>query len=106
MRLTFLYPNGNYYIRSGTLLTRAYNKLGQLENIEDEFGIDLVKVCLFALNGGYYKGESPLATPTNISPTDIVVNFLFKYFDCYDNCLSLYFKDYGKTWALTKEELK
>ena len=83
----------------------GFEKLANLEDIEKELGIDLIKVCSFAMNGGYYKGESPLAQPTDISPTSIVVNFLFKYFDCYDNCLALYFKDYGKTWALTKEEL-
>ena len=80
-------------------------ELSQLEDIEKEIGIDLNKVCLFAMNGGYYKGESPLALPVHISKEDIDVNFAFRYFNCYDACLSLFFKDYGKTWALTKEEL-
>lgn len=84
----------------------AVHKLGMLEDIEEELGIELIKVCLFALKGGYYKAESSLATPTHISPTDIDVDFFFKYFNCYDSCISLYFKDYGKTWALTKEELE
>ena len=106
MRLTKKSNKLGYCLRHSSIsANKCWNKLGQLEDIEDELGIDLIKVCLFALNGGYYKGESPSATPTHIAKEDIKTNFAFEQFDCYEGDLQLYFKDYGKTWALTKEKL-
>ena len=73
-------------------------KLGQLEDIEEELGIDLVTL-LKALD---YK---------NIKYFDdgcewhyVQLNYENKSFICPDGA-EYYLKDYGKTWALTKEEL-
>ena len=71
-------------------------KLGQLEDVEDELGIDLV-ILFKALSCGAWEKQK-----------DNVLNF--------DDCKLLYkriqigsnvhwLSNYGKTWALTKEEL-
>ena len=74
-----------------------YAKLGELEDIEEEFGIDLVTLFKAISCGAYHKLEN-----------DIIV---------FDNCSLMYkmirigsavhwLSNYGKTWALTKEELE
>lgn len=86
--------------------TECNNKLGQLEDLEDELGIDLITLFKAYTNGFYVKGEE-----------------IKQYID-FENCLNaIAFKnkemfyghkwtyqyvklsDYGKTWALTKGEL-
>jgi hypothetical protein len=76
-----------------------YEKLYKLENIEDELGIDLITLFK-AINGfgfwsiyGFEKIEE--------CRTDFVLKcFITEDFE------EIYFKDYGKTWALTREELE
>lgn len=84
----------------------ALNKLGQLEDTEEELGIDLVTLfkALFEgifvkrYDGGISFWEKP-ALRTDIKP------YCFDFFDpSIFYCPKL--SDYGKTWALTKEELK
>lgn len=96
-------------------------KLGQLEDIEEELGIDLTTLFK-ALNKGFYiKYNNKIV---HIPPDkNITVNFWYniinvsippKFFiDCKKGTDYLseeideeyWFKDYGKDWALTKEEL-
>ena len=97
-------------------------KLGQLEDIEDELGIDLTTLFK-ALNKGFYIKYNDKIV--HIPPDkNITVNFWYniinvsippKFFiDCKKGTDYLseeideeyWFKDYGKTWALTKGELK
>lgn len=87
-------------VRSELSAIDSFQKLGQLEDIEEELGIDLITLFKALDNGFIYK--------------------------CYDNTLIESFtpafkenciyvdeeldefvrpKDYGKTWALTEEEL-
>lgn len=89
---------------------RRYAKLGQLEDIEEELGIDLITLFKALKNGVYYF----------VSGTQLIKDYVW----LVDNYMSigtrdklsysfmtaferqtLLFKDYGKTWALTKEEL-
>lgn len=97
-------------------------KLGQLEDIEEELGIDLTTLFK-ALNKGFYiKYNNKIV---HIPPDkNITVNFWYniinvsippKFFiDCKKGTDYIseeideeyWFKDYGKTWALTKEELE
>ena len=99
----------------------ALDKLGQLEDLEDELEIDLLTLFK-ALNKGFYiKYNNKIV---HIHPDkNITVNFWYnlinvsippKFFiDCKKGADYLseeideeyWFKDYGKTWALTKEEL-
>lgn len=84
-------------------ISNAIQKLGQLEDIEEELGIDLHTLFKALKNGIYYKykvrsGEYRISECRKCYLTGVgtlVVDYhTYKY---------LY--DYGKTWALTKEEL-
>lgn len=88
-------------------------KLGQLEDIEEELGIDLITffkifegrdVYIKLNNGLIIEGFSPIIEENLCGIYFTVegkyVNTIADYGDYY---VSL--KDYGKTWALTKEEL-
>lgn len=85
------------------------NKLGQLEDIEEELEIDLIVLFEALKNGVYYYSNQQLAKDH--------VFLISKYLTIYNDKLAydfmttfekklLLFKDYGKTWALTKEELE
>ena len=86
--------------------TECNNKLGQIEDIEEELGIDLITL-LKALKNGIYANDGDTWNGDELS-----VSFEHKclFFE-WDNGEGIhhredfYFKDYGKTWALTKEEL-
>ena len=87
------------------------DKLGKLEDIEEELGIDLI--TLFDI-------DKQLNTRKKIwlkIEDEIEENFRFDSYYIidlkhkafvkieYEPLDYFYFKDYGKTWALTKEEL-
>ena len=90
----------------------ATNKLGKLEDIEEELGIDLITL---------FNIDKQLNTKKEIwfkIEDEIEENFRFDSYYIidlkhkafvkieYEPLDYLYFKDYGKTWALTKEELE
>lgn len=89
----------------------AEEKLCQLEDIEDELGIDLVTLFKALKNGCYAKETFDYMGKEQ---TQIIFTE-FTYF-YYADDIGAYFihirtknhylKDYGKTWALTKEELE
>lgn len=93
----------------------AVNKLGQLEDIEDKLGIDLVTLVKLFLGNymyGYVKDEDhDKRYIAEFSMRDVVLNKDDKTLDVYWECSNeLYkqykLKDYGKTFASTREELK
>lgn len=116
MRLTRKNKAGNYVFNFGITQDNKLlnNKLGQLEDIEDELGIDLITLFkalkeqqpIYYVNGSIIKFEC-FSNEYCYYYKDI--DFKYKSLNIYkDICSleeSLYFKDYGKTWALTKEEL-
>jgi hypothetical protein len=81
-------------------------KLGQLEDIEDKLGIDLLVYSKMTLGTTVYSnkygfGEQDLQ--------QYIYSFWYKAF-CIKGYKGelipvYYVKDYGKTWALTKDEL-
>ena len=77
----------------------ACQKLGQLENIEEELGIDLI--TLFKALTQFYAKDLDCYCPHPISLFKDVHN------EWYIQWVGRYYKvkDYGKTWALTREEL-
>ena len=112
-------------------LREVAEKLGKREDIEEDIGIDLVTLFNAFKNGIWSKGGFYGACcldnePHFIEPKDLELGFDF-YFEVKNNndeayiresdvlCLythdyenkeySVRVKDYGKTWALTKEEL-
>ena len=92
----------------------AHHKLGQLEDIEDELGIDLLTLFKALKNGIYLKFGSEKVTGVYYEHRAILPRHFDKDYKGYFIDLQLelsinfnfYFKDYGKTWALDKEELE
>ena len=79
-------------------------ELKRYKAIEKELGIDLTTLLKALKNGIYVK-------KTNNHITDYAGELLSFQGDCFVvgadyNTDVYYFKDYGKTWALTKEELE
>lgn len=81
-----------------------YCKLKQLEDIEEELGIDLITLFKALQNGVWYKDYKDNDKikftddiEENMKCKELIVPA--KY-----TIIGLNFRDYGKTWALTKEE--
>ena len=88
----------------------AEEKLCRLEDIEDELRIDLITLFKALKNGCFAKETFDYMgrKQTQIIFTEFTQLY---YADDLDDYLihirtrNYYLKDYGKTWALTKEEL-
>jgi len=92
----------DYLLNEDVMGTNApMHKLGKLEDIEEEFGIDLIKLL---------KAKTIYTKHKEISKCIVEdINFEFKYIRynySYQYSYTEYFKDYGKTWAFTREELE
>ena len=81
---------------------KATQKLGALEDIEEDLGVDLVR--LLNIKSVIYI-RNALGDIREIDTKDygLNINLLNKAIILDRN---YYFKDYGKTWFYTKEELK
>lgn len=89
----------------------AVDKLGKLEDLEEELGIDLITLFK-ALKDGIYFFENDFETNNK------EVNFTKRprlYYSVDFNCLcfeillgawKVKLKDYGKTWALSRNDLE
>lgn len=125
MRLTKKSNKLGYCLRHSSIsTTKIWDKLGQLEDIEEELGIEFLMLDKICQKGVYcYKrsikcfntNEKRLGEIIHIQNSDIHILFFGVYREkrmgvsimgCIDYVYhSLPIKDYGKTWALTKEEL-
>lgn len=97
-------------------LEKVYTKLGQLEDIEEELGIELIpllKTKKFYVKDNvwnYLKDDDYGISYQKSSRTEIFLQD--KYAICFDSKEILLgsktykLEDYGKTWALTREELE
>ena len=77
-------------------------KLGQLEDIEEELGIDLVKLIECIRNE---KGIWKKDLAGNLFNTRCILTCYFGRWQIYDKDIIYDLNDYGKTWSLAKEEL-
>lgn len=91
----------------------AYNKLADLEDLEEKLGVSIIKVFEALENGAWVKSKEWGLCKWNMPN-------IFNEYDGRNNPKSnpelqflksgkyKYFKlkDYGKTWALTREELE
>lgn len=95
----------------------AENKLGQLEDIEEQLGIDLVTLFKALSDGFYFIDERGVFHNTRcyLKPVLDAYRNKIEIQEYVDNAGGYWFKntgeyvrlsDYGKTWALTKEELE
>lgn len=88
-----------------------YAKLADLEDIEEELGIELEVLFSALKNGIYYFASDGQLTHDYVWLEDDHVctgqqNKLSFSFLTYSTRQTLLFENYGKTWALTKEELE
>ena len=87
----------------------AEEKLCQLEDMEDELGIDLATFIKIFENGIYVKSQCTNNKIERWSPFDIkVIKSTYQTDICYIRSKKNKYVgcfNYGKTWALTKEEL-
>ena len=91
-------------------LQQIYDKLFELEDIEEELGIDLITLFKAIKNGiWYWTKNSNVNAPQPSGPWKLHCDFYDrKGFVDEDDwyCEVFRFSEYGKTWALTKEELE
>ena len=101
--------NISYSMNGDFIVNKCLDKLGQLEDLEDELGIDLMILLKVLINGLYAKfflenGEpNILFNSGRFNEVDKEEKCFVSYFAPHP--VHLYFKDYGISWALTKEEL-
>lgn len=116
-RLTYKCPRGilvessfEYDLLNGVCYQDCVDKLGQLEDIERELGIDLSVFLKACLDGIYVKSAeygNQIFGPMHlqyIKDEKCFYNFVRDMNASWEEIY--YLKDYGKTWALTKEELE
>ena len=98
-------PYGNI-IQNGTIRQMIF-ELDQYKQIEEELGIDLITIFKAFRNGIYYKTKEQQGIyPQN--PIEWTISMRFDYRLCrlyVEEDTYFHLQDYGKTWALTKEEL-
>lgn len=85
----------------------VYSKLSKLEDIEEGFGVDLVK--LLTADEIYYKAHGEIES--NIFDVSfysflILVRVYHSPYRKDDEHFAFGFNNYGKTWAFTREELE
>lgn len=93
----------------GDELIRANQKLGPLEDIEEELGIDFLTLYK-ALTDGIYVRSVAEGGFEHFVWVSGKWNFIDKENKCLNSFLDahphkLYFTDYGDVWAVTEEEL-
>lgn len=91
-------------------LFRDICKLQDLENVEEEIGIDLTVLFTALKNGVYYFDEQgqlihDYVWLVNDYIAEGVPDKLSFSFQTFHSRQVLLFKDYGKTWALYKQQL-
>ena len=110
MRLTKKREDGHYDDIDECVSTRCSDKLGKLEDIEDELGVNLIlylKMCVLGCKIYVkYQGEVLEMKVVHKLVYDSE-HKVFGFFAPPDGSFLPRFKmsEYGKTWALSKEEL-
>lgn len=107
------------YDKDECIISECSSKLGQLEDIEEELGIDLITLINILINifdKGFYisihafgsKERYTFHNDARYMKLSIASKSLILYHYAWsdEEYTEYYFKDYGKTWALTKEELE
>ena len=96
------------------IVEKDLDLLEEYRKIEEELGIDLITLFKALKNGIYLKFGSEKITGVYYEHRAILPRHFDKDYKGYFIDLQLelsinfnfYFKDYGKTWALTREELE
>ena len=115
------YENGDFVRlnidgKHGDIVYPCFDKLGQLEDIEEELGIDLVTLFKALENGAWFVD---LRNKNKFFAMCTLCSRIGGKFECAQEEMKFNgfivldqlfgfgheLKNYGKTWALTKEEL-
>ena len=93
------------------LFKDIYCKLQELEDLEEELGIDFITLFKALKNGVYYFSYDGQLIHDYVILTnnyiDVGAHDKISYsFMTFLEKRTLLFTDYGKTWVLTKEELE
>ena len=92
-----------YLNEKGDFTNAAIQKLGEIEDVEEGLGIDLVTFLKALKNGIYVK--DPIISYIEGKLLSFQEDCFVTGYD-FDTSNVYWLEDYGKTWALTKEELK
>ena len=82
------------------------NYFSEIKTIEEELGIDLITLFKALKNGAYIPFYGQVVSLDRYKIDIANKRFIAKHFNGNEWEEALDFKDYGKTWALTKEELE
>lgn len=80
------------------------DKVYKYENIEKELGIDLITLIKAISNGVWVKTKNDISKHLTVALKKR--HHTKEYWLFYRPYSHIYLKDYGKTWALTREELE
>ena len=95
---------GRRLVLGNKYATQLFDKLKPLEDIEEELGIDLLTLFKAIQDGIWVKTKNDISQHFTVSLRKwLQTNTYCLYYRPYSH---IWFKDYGKTWSLTKEELK
>ena len=102
MRLTRKREDGQY-LKTIKSIDECMNKLGQLEDLEEELGVDLLTLFKAIRRGtAYFRGYGRKGFELLFS------DYMQQYYLNIQGVATGFIptKSYGKNWALTEEELK
>ena len=109
----FTEKKNDRYVYDDIYFGKFIDKLGQLEDIEEELGTDLITLFKALKNGFYYK---EYFRNIKTKKTEEIIHYnnyaYFYYVNDYDTYVistinqNFYLNRYGKDWALTEEELE
>lgn len=105
----FIFNFRNKLITENEINDSIYKKLKSLEDLEEEIGIDLIKAVKLCKQVNrnkvvYIKKDGSIDTINLLDELDIELFNHRLYVNTRVMCVSLDLYNYGKTWALSKEE--
>lgn len=114
MRETHFDKRRKEYTYNEKAVHKIIRKLGQLEDIEERYGIEIMTLfkamvdgCYFLRNGKiehFVPDENDFACP-NLDNESLDLMYASPYEASCRVEVTLIFSEFGKTWALTREEL-
>ena len=108
----FVFSLRNKLIGTSEVDDSMYKKLKSLENIEEEIGIDLITLYKALKNGFWSIDENKHIYKMKPDKGNGGAMSFYASCDCiiaedtFNDQYIFLLKDYGKTWALTREELE
>ena len=117
----FVFSMRNRLITENEIKDSIYNRLKLLEDLEEDIGISLLTLFRILKHGRIIYKYKPFCASKQIILESCIINGLFyesgqyglevyneedDIDEEYNDFKYVYIKEYGKTWALTREELE